>query len=135
MVPACNASATTTLKIIARCYTHSCLQCCFSSFRGSAYSAEEAPASGSSLGPFCHGVCVLDCSLHSFGVASRRLVFVSFGKNPKAVGTGQNSVPGSCEWGSASTPISAWGNNSGEARAGVLQERSTIFGQHSRNAV
>lgn len=31
VVPACNASATTTPKIIAHSYTHSCLLCCFSS--------------------------------------------------------------------------------------------------------
>lgn len=66
MVPACNASATTTPKIIVHSYTP-CILCCVTSFRGLVSSAEEAPASTSSndLGPFCYGISVLDCSLQT----------------------------------------------------------------------
>lgn len=54
MAPACGVFATNTPKIIAHSYTLSCLLHYFSSFRGSAYSFEETPASRSSnhFGPF-----------------------------------------------------------------------------------
>lgn len=48
-----------------------------------------------------------------------QLFLFALGKTLKQVGIGQNSVPVSSEWGSASPTITVRGNKSGEAWAGL----------------